>query len=409
MNDKRYTQNKTKLRKGEYQRSNKTFQYSWYDKCGKRHYVYAKTLPELRKKEAEIIKGTLEGIDYSKLESTINSYFELWKNIKTGIRETTFASYVRYYKRYVEPEFGKMKLKNVTYSSIVLFLNEMAVKRGLSFGSIRNIKVVLSMVLDIAVKDNVLKSNPCQGTLKELQREYGKDTKEVRALTLEEQKLFESFLAKPGRYNRYSPIFTVMLWTGMRVGEVLGLTWDDIDFENNEIDVNHTLLYYDKGKGEGSDYKINPPKTKSSNRTVPMLPKVREALLKEKEYQEQLGIKCVSEVDGLTNFIFLNNKGKVLSHKKLNHKLSVICNAINEELRTDKSRTVNDFPHVHNHMLRHTFATRMREAGADMKAVSDMMGHEGILITLKTYTDASREFKRREINVLEDYYENAAV
>lgn len=407
MNDKRYTQNKTKLRKGEYQRSNKTFQYSWYDKCGKRHYVYAKTLPELRKKEAEIIKGTLEGIDYSKLESTINSYFELWKNIKTGIRETTFASYVRYYKRYVEPEFGKMKLKNVTYSSIVLFLNEMAVKRGLSFGSIRNIKVVLSMVLDIAVKDNVLKSNPCQGTLKELQREYGKDAKEVRALTLEEQKLFESFLSKPGRYNRYYPIFTVMLWTGMRVGEVLGLTWDDIDFENNEIDVNHTLLYYDKGKGEGSDYKINPPKTKSSNRTVPMLPKVREALLKEKEYQEQLGIKCVSEVDGLTNFIFLNNKGKVLSHKKLNHKLSVICNAINEELRTDKSRTVNDFPHVHNHMLRHTFATRMREAGADMKAVSDMMGHEGILITLKTYTDASREFKRREITVLKDYYENA--
>lgn len=132
-------------------------------------------------------------------------------------------------------------------------------------------------------------------------------------------------------------------------------------------------------------------------------------MLKEKEYQEQLGIKCVSEVDGLTNFIFLNNKGKVLSHKKLHHKLSVICNAINEELRTDKSRTVNDFPHVHNHMLRHTFATRMREAGADMKAVSDMMGHEGILITLKTYTDASHEFKRREINVLEDYYENAAV
>ena len=66
-----------------------------------------------------------------------------------------------------------------------------------------------------------------------------------------------------------------------------------------------------------------------------------------------------------------------------------------------------DFPHVHNHMLRHTFATRMREAGADMKAVSDMMGHEGILITLKTYTDASREFKNREIAVLKDYYETA--
>ena len=405
MNNKRYTPNRTKLRKGEYQRSNKTFQYSWYDRSGRRQYIYAKTLPELRKKEDELLRLSIDGIDYGKLNATVNSYFELWKKVKTGIRETTFASYVRYYKRYVEPEFGKMKLKDVTYSSIVLFLKEMA-NRGLGYSSLRNIHVVLSMVLDIAVKDDVLKSNPCKGTLKELQREYGDDTKEIRALTLKEQKIFETFLAKPGRYHQYYPVFIVMLWTGMRVGEVVGLRWEDIDFENNEINVNHTLLYYDKGKGEGSDYKINPPKTKNSRRTVPMLPIVREALLMEKEYQELLGIKCESVIDGYTNFIFINSKGKVLHHKKLNHRLKLICEAINKELHADEESPVDVFPHVHNHMLRHTFATRMREAGADMKAVSAMMGHEGILLTLKTYTDASREFKNREIAVLKDYYEN---
>ena len=403
MKNKRYTQNKTKLRNGEYQRSNKTFQYSWYDKSGKRHYLYAKTLPELRKKEEELLRDTLDGIDYTKLNATINSYFELWKKVKTGIRETTFASYVRYYKRYVEPEFGKMKLRDVTYSSIVMFLKDTATKRNLSFGSIRNIKVVLSMVIDVAVKDDVLKGNPCRGVLREFQREYEKDTKEVRALTLKEQKIFESFLAKPGKYHRYYPVFTVMLWTGMRVGEVLGLRWEDIDFENNEININHTLLYYDKGKGDGSDYKINPPKTKNSKRTVPMLPVVREALLKEKEFQDLFGIKCESVIDGYTDFVFLNSKGHVWHHKKLNYKLTKICEAINAEMQG----TGDEFPHVHNHMLRHTFATRMREAGADMKAVSDMMGHEGILITLKTYTDASREFKNREIAVLKDYYETA--
>ena len=137
-----------------------------------------------------------------------------------------------------------------------------------------------------------------------------------------------------------------------------------------------------------------------------MLPKVREALLEEKEKQEALGVSCLSEYDGYTNFIFLNSKGKVLDHKKLNNRLAQISKVINEEIHRDDP-TAPDFPHVHNHMLRHTFATRMREAGADMKAVSDMMGHEGILITLKTYTDASREFKNREIAVLQDYYENA--
>ena len=110
----RYTQSKTKLRKGEYQRKNRTFEYRWIDKNGKRQYVYAKSLPELRKKEDAILRDTLEGIDYSKLDLTINYYFELWKKIKTGIRETTYATYVSFYERYIEPDFGKTKLKNVT-------------------------------------------------------------------------------------------------------------------------------------------------------------------------------------------------------------------------------------------------------------------------------------------------------
>ena len=373
MNNSRYANKRIKLRKGEYQRSNNTFAYWWFDKNGKRQFVYAKTLPELREKEEQIIRDTLDGIDYSKLDSTINSYFELWKEIKSGIRETTFTSYVRFYNRYVEPEFGKRKLKNITYSSVVMFLKNLAVEKGLSFGTIRNIKVVLSMVFDIAVKDGVLRSNPSNGTLRELQREFEKNTKDVRALTLEEQKLFESFLARPGHYHQYYAVFTTMLWTGMRVGEVLGLRWE----------------------------------AKSSIRTVPMLPKVREALLEEKEKQEQLGIRCLSEVDGYTNFIFLNSKGNVLDHKKLNNRLTQICKAINREIQAEGNTAVDEFPHVHNHMLRHTFATRMREAGADMKAVSDMMGHEGILITLTTYTDASREFKNREIALLQDYCESA--
>lgn len=403
----RYTQSKTKLRKGEYQRKNRTFEYRWIDKNGKRQYVYAKTLPELRKKEDAILRDTLEGIDYSKLDLTINSYFELWKKIKTGIRETTYATYISFYERYIEPDFGKTKLKNVTYSNVVMFLKSLAVDKGLKYASVRNVELSLSMVLDIAVRDDVLRNNPCKGALRDLQREYGDDAKDVRALTLQEQKIFESFLAKPGRYHQYYPVFTVMLWTGMRVGEVLGLRWEDIDFENNEISVNHIILFYSKGKGKGSANKINPPKTKSSRRIVPMLPQVKEALLKEKERQDLLGIKCNSTIDGYTNFIFLNNKGLVLDYKKLNHRLESISKEINKDIHENGDPKAEEFPHLHNHMLRHTFATRMREAGADMKATSEMLGHEGILITLKTYTDASREFKNREIALLKDYYETA--
>lgn len=403
----RYTRNNVRLRKGEYQRNNNTFEYKWIDQKGKRHSIYAKSLPELRKKEDSISRDILDGIDYDKLDLTINDYYELWKKIKSGVRETTFATYVGFYDRYIANDFGKTKLKNVSYSSVVMFLKRLAVERGLQYSSIRNIELSLSMVIDLAVKDFVIRNNPCNGALRDLRREYGNNAKAVRALTLQEQKLFEFYLSKPGRYHRYYTVFIVMLWTGMRVGEVLGLRWDDIDFDNNEISVNHIILNYSKGKGEGCFDKINPPKTKSSIRTVPMLPKVKEALLAEKAYQDLAGIKCLTTVDGYTNFIFINSKGHVLTYKKLNSRLEQICKEINEELNADTNSTVDKFPHVHNHMLRHTFATRLREAGADMKAVSDIMGHEGILITLKTYTDASRDFKSREISLLNDYYDKA--
>ncbi len=405
MQNKRYTHNKTLLRKGEYQRSNNTFEFRWTDKHGKRQYVYAKSLPELRKKEDAITRDILDGIDYGKLDLTINDYFELWKKLKTGIRETTFATYVCYYDRYIANDFGKTKLKNVSYSSVVLFLKSLAVDKRLQYASVRNIELSLSMVLDLAVKDEVLRNNPCQGALRDLRREFGNNAKTVRALTIQEQKIFEGYLAKPGRYHRYYTVFIVMLWTGMRVGEVLGLRWEDIDFANNEINVNHIILNYSKGQGKGCFNKINPPKTRSSIRTIPMLPKVREALLAELEYQNLVGLKCISEVDGYTNFIFINSHGYVLTYKKLNSRLEMICREINREIHESDVFDIDEFPHVHNHMLRHTFATRMREAGADMKATSEMLGHEGILITLKTYTDASREFKSREIALLEDYFE----
>ena len=407
MQNKRYTQNKTRLRKGEYQRPNNTFEYRWKDKFGKNHVVYAKTLPELRKKEEDITRDILDGIDYSKLDLTINDYFEIWKRIKVGIRETTFVSYVRTYERYVEPTFGKLKLKNVSYSDVALFYTKLSVEKGLNFNSINNINAPLSGALDIAVKDNVIRFNPCKGALHELHRTVKTETEEVRALTLKEQQIFEDFLAKPGRFHVYRPIFTVMLWTGMRVGEVVGLRWEDIDFKNNEININHTLVFYDIGKGKGSSYRINPPKTKGSIRTVPMLPKVREVLLEAKEYQKLVGIQCESVIDGYTNFVFLNSHGRVFHHKKLNYKLYSICNAINRQIKAEGNTDIREFPRIHNHMLRHTFATRMREAGADMKATSEMMGHDGILITLKTYTDASSEFKHREIGLLQEYLENA--
>ncbi|MBR5944823.1 MAG: tyrosine-type recombinase/integrase, partial [Lachnospiraceae bacterium] len=129
---------------------------------------------------------------------------------------------------------------------------------------------------------------------------------------------------------------------------------------------------------------------------------VREALIEEKTRQEENGIKCSICVDGYTDFVFLAVNRKPFDYKKLNHRLDRISEAIDNEIKSKGSiYGLTSFPHVHSHMLRHTFATRMREAGADIKATADIMGHHEIDITLNTYTDASEDFKRKEILLLD--------
>lgn len=97
----------------------------------------------------------------------------------------------------------------------------------------------------------------------------------------------------------------------MRVGEITGLRWCDIDLEDEMISINHTLVYYSRGKGEGCSFAINTPKTEAGKRIIPMLPKVKEAFLLEKKYQEECGLKCNVVVDGYTDFIFINRFGGV--------------------------------------------------------------------------------------------------
>ncbi len=398
----RYAKGRIKLKKGEYQRPNGSFEYKWTDRYGKRHSEYAKTLIELRIKEDAIRKDLLDGLTGINLNLTINSYFKIWQKIKSGVRESSFSTYLRLYQRYIETQFGETKLKDLTYSKVVLFYKDLLENHGLGISSVNNINVVLSMILNVAIRDGVLRTNPCNGALKELKRKYAGTKKEVKALTKAEQEVFEDFLKKPGIFHSLYPLITVMLYTGIRVGELGGMRWADIDFEKNQIEIAHTLLFEEKPGQKGSVFSLNPPKTKTSERKIPMNPKVRDALLREKNRQLADGISCNVTVNGYSDFVFLDDNGSLIHYKKLNHRLDRISKAIDNEIKSNG--TVNgltSFPHVHSHMLRHTFATRMREAGADIKATADIMGHTEVNLTLNTYTDASEDFKRQEIALLD--------
>lgn len=132
---------------------------------------------------------------------------------------------------------------------------------------------------------------------------------------------FLDYLRNTPKAQNWYPIFAVMLGTDLRVGEVTGLRWCDIDLEEGIIDIDHTLVYYDHRTSEGKKgcyFNINTPKTEAGNRQVPMLDFVKEAFLMEKERQEMLDLHCEVTIDGYRDFIFINRFGQTQHQSTLN-------------------------------------------------------------------------------------------
>ena len=143
------------LRKGEVQRENGTYHYSWTDRKGKRHFVYAKTLEELRRKEEEIDRDRLDGIKAEARYTTINELFDLWKQLKRGLKNNTFENYKYMYDTFVRPEFGKKRISTLKKSDVKRFYNLLADDRGLQPSTIDSIHTVLHQILDMAVDDEI--------------------------------------------------------------------------------------------------------------------------------------------------------------------------------------------------------------------------------------------------------------
>lgn len=392
------------LKEGEYQRANGTFEYKWRDKKGKRHSVYAKTLEELREKEIDVLRNALDGIRTDKNDLTINNLYDLWVQLKRGLKDNTFANYKYMYTQFVQSDFGNSKIGELKRTDVRAFYNHLADEQHLKTATIDNIHTVLHQVLELGVEDNYLRYNPSDNALRELKKAHNHDSEKRKALTLPEQELFETFLKRKGQYNRWYPIFTVMLWTGLRVGEITGLRWCDIDMEDEIISVNHTLVFYKKGEKQGCTFAINTPKTEAGKRTIPMLPKVKEAFMLEKQYQEEWGISCRAVIDGYTDFIFINRFGDVQHQGTLNKALRRIIRDCNYWVLDQNKKDPVTLPHFSNHSLRHTFTTRMCEAGVNIKAMQDILGHADAETTMNIYAEATKDLKRAELMSFEDYF-----
>ena len=169
-NTKRKDKARVVLRKGESQRKDGKYDFRWTSPDGKRHSIYAATLEELREKENDIQRDSLEGIKAEARYVTLNDVFTLWAKVKRGLKDNTFQNYLYLYRQFVEPDFGKSKVSALKKSDVKQFYNTLADERGLQISTIDSVHTVLHQVLDMAVDDCYLRSNPSDNVLRELKK-----------------------------------------------------------------------------------------------------------------------------------------------------------------------------------------------------------------------------------------------
>lgn len=392
------------LRKGEVQRaSDKRYMYTYTDPLGRRKFIYAQNLATLREKEKQLMKDQLDGLDiYVAGKATINETFDRYMSTKCKLRQTTRSNYIYIYDRFIRNTFGKKKIAEVKYSDVLQFYLHLLNVDDLSLGTLDSVHTLLHPTFQLAVRDEIIRKNPSDGVMKEVSKETDKARGVRHALTVAEQRAFMGYIANHPVYYHWWPLFAVMLGTGGRIGEILGLRWEDLDFENRIISINHSLVYYPIGNSRKSTLQISKPKTEAGIRTIPMLDVVYDALQLAHEEQQESGFDEV-EIDGMKGFVFINRFGSVQNPQSVNRTIKRIITSYNAEEVFNAKKERREpviLPDFSCHHLRHTFCTRLCENETNLKVIQDIMGHRNIETTMDIYAEATDQKKQESFNNL---------
>jgi len=393
------------LRKGEVQRSSDLrYLYTYTDPLGKRRFVYAKDLMSLREKEKELLRDQLDGLDrYTAGRASVNDAFDRYMATKRNLRDSTKSNYCYTYNHFVRDNFGQKKLLEVKYSDVMQYYMYLLNDKELSLSTVDTIHCLLHPAFQLAVRDDVIRKNPTDGVMRELTKRTGMHRGIRHALTVEQQRAFMEYIAGHPVYVHWWPLFTVLLGTGCRIGEAIGLRWEDLDFENRIIDINHSLVHR-KVDDSGTNFHINTPKTEAGCRRIPMIGEVYDAFLEEYQIQQITGF-CTQEIDGYSGFVFASSGGTITIPSEVNHAIHNITADYNREETANAKREKREpllLPDFSAHHLRHTFCTRLCENESNIKVIQSVMGHKDVQTTLDIYADCTEDKKKEVIKNMED-------
>lgn len=348
-----------------YQRANGTYEARYIDRFGNQKSVYAKTLTEVGKKQREKIFENERQINVIDTKMTLDEWYDKWINTcKSHCRSTTKRTYEIQYNRLRE-KLGWRKLNSLNLIVLQDVFNELGSDKSRS-----DCKALLVDILNRAVEADLLIKNPALGINPIID---GRIQTEKRILSREEIDI----LLKNAKDGMLYPILVVALGTGMRAGELFGLTWDCVDFDNRIITVNKTLTYL-PGDGITAQYEFHKPKTSAGNRIIPMTQKVFDALSVQKVRKDNIATLFAPR-EGFEDLVFTSKTNNPINAANFKESINYIVARINRE------HPETYFEHLTPHGLRHTFATNCIENGMEPKVLQKILGHNSLEMTMDLY------------------------
>ena len=338
-------------------------------------YVYAKTYREVKLKLQEnILKHNLQtaiSVD-SKSDLFLVIAFDWFETMKLQIKESTINKYHNILTNYILPTYKDKTLNDINYDFIEAhcnFLLSSGGKKscGLSPKTVTDVLSVIRSILKFAIKKGMYV--PCDGTSVQIKTK----TKTMRILSKSEQeKLCKYILSEPEPCNIG---ILICMFTGLRIGEICALRWEDISFSDQIIHVHSTIQRIQNLSSDKSKTKIiiTTPKSSCSVRNIPITDQLKEILVKYKKSSY--------------GYILTNDEHKFIEPRTMQYRFKRILK-------------LNDIENANFHSIRHTFATRCIELGFDVKSLSEILGHATVNITMNRYVHPSIELKKENMKKL---------